>query len=380
MTISTPSSSASAPRISYLDSVRGLAALAVVLYHALGWKWGETLKFHVVSLVFNGSDAVSLFFVLSGLVLSWKYFQPNEQLEIDGTHYQEYIINRLVRLYLPFVVTILAMYVLYHHQRDIGLFLKEFVTNQHHWMEEAVLIRGKHDTYTPGWTLEVEMVASLLLPVLVLVLRKSRKFFLLLLAVFVVLGPPWVTAQLFHFMLGMLLTYFFHPIAAYNLRRSRFYHFRYLLYLLAFGLFSIRHLTRIFPLGESANFWMGFLRIDLFHLTGIGSFGLLAYIINSPRLQGWLTVRPLLFLGRISYSLYLVHWYLVAEVMSHWDQYAAPFSSTTRAFVVILPCLVVATLLTATVFNILVERPAIRLGKRLAARFRPASAPLPTPA
>ena len=367
------------PRITYLDSVRGLAALSVVVYHFIGWKWSETLQFKLASMVFNGSDAVSLFFVLSGLVLSWKYFQPNEQLPITGTHYKEYVVNRMVRLYLPFVVAIIVIYYfLNHRHEDIVQVIGQFFTNQTHWMEEALLIRGKHDMYGPGWTLEVELAASLMLPFLVLLLRHSRQLFFMLMALYIVLGPPIVMNQLFHFMLGMTLTYFFPLIARYDLRTSRFYRFRYLVYLLAFGLFSIRHITRIFPLGELGTYWLNLLRIDLFFFTGIGAFIILAYIINSPRLQRWLAVRPLLFLGRISYSLYLVHWFFVDQVMKKLDIYLPGSPHQRLTILAALLATIGASILTATVFNILVERPAIRLGKRLSARLAAAPAPQPT--
>ena len=367
------------PRITYLDSVRGLAALSVVVYHFIGWKWSETLQFKLASMVFNGSDAVSLFFVLSGLVLSWKYFQPNEQLPITGAHYKEYVVNRMVRLYLPFVVAIIVIYYfLNHRHEDIVQVIGQFFTNQTHWMEEALLIRGKHDMYGPGWTLEVELAASLMLPFLVLLLRHSRQLFFMLMALYIVLGPPIVMNQLFHFMLGMTLTYFFPLIARYDLRTSRFYRFRYLVYLLAFGLFSIRHITRIFPLGELGTYWLNLLRIDLFFFTGIGAFIILAYIINSPRLQRWLAVRPLLFLGRISYSLYLVHWFFVDQVMKKLDIYLPGSPHQRLTILAALLATIGASILTATVFNILVERPAIRLGKRLSARLAAAPAPQPT--
>jgi peptidoglycan/LPS O-acetylase OafA/YrhL len=361
---------ATSHRINYLDSVRGLAALAVVFYHFLGWHWGETLTFHLSSMVFNGSDAVSLFFVLSGLVLSWKYFQPDQRVEIDGAHYKEYVVNRVVRLYLPFLVAIVVIYYFLNHRHDDAWpLITGFLTNENHWMEEALLIRGKHDMYNPGWTLEVELAASLLLPFLVLLLRKSRQLFYLLGAVYLVLGPPWVMSQIFHFMLGMTLAYFFPLIARFDVRASRYANLRYLVYLLAFVLFSIRHITRIFPLSETANYWMGLLRIDLFYLTGLGAFILLAYIINSPRLQRGLSVSPLLFLGRISYSVYLVHWFFVDQVMKQLDIYLPGSSHRRLTILAALLLTVGATIFCATVFNVLVERPAIRLGKRLSARF-----------
>ena len=378
------SSSLPTQRINYLDSVRGLAALAVVFYHFFGWKWDrfpdKLLQYNLTSLVFNGSDAVSLFFVLSGLVLSWKYFYPNQALVIDGPHYREYVLNRVVRLYLPFLAALLLVYYYsIHHHGDNLTLLSEFVTNKFGWMEEALLIRGKHDLYTPGWTLEVEMVGSLLLPFLILLMRYNRQLFVTLLAVFLVIGGGFVMGTLGHFMLGMVLTYYFPRIASYDMRQSKLYPFRFLLYLLVFALFSARHLTRIYPLGELANYWLGMLRLDLFHFTGLGAFGILAYIINSPRLQQFLVIKPLLFLGRISYSVYLVHWYFVGQVMNDWDKYSAPFSNSKVAFIVLLAATVTATLLFATVFNVLFERPAIRLGKMLSARFapRPALAPAP---
>lgn len=369
----TPTVSLPTHRINYLDSVRGLAALMVVFYHFIGWKWAETLQFKLASMVFNGSDAVSLFFVLSGLVLSWKYFQPNEELVIDGPHYREFVVNRLVRLYVPYVAAILLIYYYMAHRHDDNTqLLTEFIHNKFNWFEEVLLIRGRHDLYNPGWTLEIELAASLLLPFLVLLLRYNRQLFFMLAILSLVLGPPLMLSFLWHFMLGMTLTYYFPRIARYDLRTHRFYHLRYVVYLAAFLLFSVRHITRIYPLGDSGNYWMGLLKLDLFHFTGLGAFIILAYIINSPRLQRVLATAPLLFLGRISYSVYLVHWFFVEWVMDKWDRYNAYFDRPKLAFLMLLAGTVVATLITATVFNILIERPAIRLGKRLSAHFMPA--------
>jgi peptidoglycan/LPS O-acetylase OafA/YrhL len=356
-------------RLDYLDSVRGLAAFTVIVYHFIGWRWAETLNFKLGAMVFNGSDAVSLFFVLSGLVLSWKYFEPDTSLPIDGLHYRSYVVNRVVRLYLPFLVA-LAGYYLYNHRHDaFGLMVKEFVTNKHHWAEEALLIRGKHDLYIPGWTLESEMAASLFVPFLALLLRYNRQLFGFAVVGILILGSPVVFWVLFHFCLGILLTYYFRRIATYDARQARWYPYRYGLYVLVFLLFSLRHILRISPLGETSNYWLGLFRLDTFHFTGVAAALMLAYIINSPRLQHALVSRPLLFLGRISYSVYLLHWFFVIYVMDHWDTLIARFPSSTMAFWSLLLAVVAATLAAATIFNIVVERPAIRLGRQLANRL-----------
>ena len=364
-------------RITYLDSVRGLAAFAVVVYHFIGWRWGETLEYKLGSMVFNGSDAVSLFFVLSGLVLSWKYFHPDTTLPITADTYRPYVINRLVRLYVPFL-TALAIYYLYNHRHDpLGQIVPEFFTNTHHWLEEALLIRGKHDNYIPGWTLEVEMVASLFVPFLALLLRQSRQLFVALMLVVLVVGSGFVFWGVQHFCLGMLLAYFFPRIEAYDTHQTWWYRFRFVLYLAVVALFSLRHITRIFPIGENGNYLLGLLRLDLFHFTGLASALILAYVINSPRVQRVLNGRGFLFLGRISYSMYLVHWFFVIYVMDHWGKLTGLLGTTpAQSFWILLAFTVVGTLLAATVFNVLVERPAIRWGRRLSDRLTPAAVPV----
>lgn len=364
------------PRVHYLDSVRGLAALAVTGYHYLGWRWPDGLGFKLGVFVFNGSDAVSLFFVLSGLVLSWKYFHPDGSLVIDAPHYRSFLINRVVRLYIPFLAA-LAIYYLYNHRHEpLRQLLVEFLTNRTHWFEEAILVRGKHDLYSPAWTLEVEMVASALIPFLVLLLRYSRALFLWLMGAVLVIGYSFVFWGLIHFSMGMLLTYHYHDLVSPNAQTTRWHRFRYLLLLLAVILISFRNIVRFFPLSDTIKYWMSVVQIEIFEITGLGAALLLAFIIHTPWLQRLLEARPLRFLGKVSYSVYLLHWLVVIIVMNHWDVYERFWGSPQRAHWLMLPTVITATLVIATIFNRLVEQPAIGLGKRLSARFqRPEAAP-----
>ena len=367
-----PTHPSSAPlRLPYLDSVRGLAALVVVVFHFLTWQWSHTLKVQLATLVFNGSSAVSVFFVLSGLVLSLKYFHPDEKLPIDGPHYLAFVANRMARIYLPYLAAFIGFYyVLFHWGEAPGALLRQLVSSKTPWVAEGLLIRGDHRVYGPGWSLEVEMVGSLLLPFLVLLLRHSRPLFFMLLAVQVVLGTPLMPGLLLHFLLGMLLAYYFPRIAGYDLSGSRFYRLRYLGYLGAFACLSSHQIARHLPLGPEAAYWLGLLRLDVFFFAAIGAAGLLAYVISSPRLQRGLEARPLLFLGRISYSVYLVHWLFVSWGIQLLNAYLLRDASQQRlAIGAALAAVVLATLLVATAFHALVERPCIRLGRRLAARF-----------
>ena len=90
---------------------------------------------------------------------------------------------------------------------------------------------------------------------------------------------------------------------------------------------------------------------------GAGALLLLAVVVGVPDRRSWLEARPLLWLGRVSYSLYLVHLPVFLVVIHALHPPAA-----------CLPLLVPASLLVAWAFNRLVERPAQRLGAALTAR------------
>ena len=61
--------------LKYLDSARGIAALMVFISHYTGYVYNfqNPRNIGIYCLLFNGNDAVSFFFVLSGFVLSYKY-------------------------------------------------------------------------------------------------------------------------------------------------------------------------------------------------------------------------------------------------------------------------------------------------------------------
>ena len=82
--------------LDYLDSARGIAALMVLFYHFINWKYDSHTLAKVGSIIANGSDAVSFFFVLSGFVLSYKYVVLRQPLDI-----KKFYFNRFFRLPLP---------------------------------------------------------------------------------------------------------------------------------------------------------------------------------------------------------------------------------------------------------------------------------------
>ena len=105
--------------IASLDSLRGIAALVVVLHHVLlsipGWgeERGDLLAHGFgrprawvyltpLRLLVDGPAAVLVFFALSGLVLAFAF------IKADGERYAPYAVKRFTRIWPPFAAAILV--------------------------------------------------------------------------------------------------------------------------------------------------------------------------------------------------------------------------------------------------------------------------------
>jgi peptidoglycan/LPS O-acetylase OafA/YrhL len=106
-------------------------------------------------------------------------------------------------------------------------------------------------------------------------------------------------------------------------------------------------------------------------LVGVGAAIILAGILGSDRVQGWLTNKPLLWLGRQSYSLYLIHVPLLMAVVIAFNG-AVPLV----AFCAIVPAIVIC----AEVFRRSVEMPSVALAQRFTGYSRPSAGRIRKPA
>jgi peptidoglycan/LPS O-acetylase OafA/YrhL len=124
MNKTTPNGGASKGRLDYLDSIRGIAALVVVLHHCWLGTAPASFSSHnslasitlasVTSILLyglnrffaSGRSAVIIFFVLSGFVLACS-------LLARRTPYVSYAVKRVFRIYPAFLFVILTSYCLH---------------------------------------------------------------------------------------------------------------------------------------------------------------------------------------------------------------------------------------------------------------------------
>ena len=179
-------------RLAGLDGLRGLAALVVLVHHGMlvlptlsrvqeaghardGPWWAWALTHTPLHLAWLGEEAVVVFFVLSGFVLAVPAARPTFR-------WSAYYPQRLVRLYLPvWASLVLAAVVLLLLPRDPDAAHSSWVAARAGidpgaaWTD-ALLLGGVSTVNAPLWSLRWEVVFSLLLPVYVLAARRARRW------------------------------------------------------------------------------------------------------------------------------------------------------------------------------------------------------------
>ncbi|KAJ6439366.1 acyltransferase [Purpureocillium lavendulum] len=225
----------------YLDGLRGFAALIVYFHHHQLWvhdrrnqnvvlenAFGYEGKYYLaafpgIRLLFTGGHfAVSIFFVLSGYVLSikpWQLVDAGDMVAL-GDHLASAFFRRWIRLFLPPIIVM----VLYATSWHIFAFPPEDFHPQGSWRSEMWTLYAEFKNfsflYRDGgipwlsynlhlWSIPVEMKGSMVLYASVVAFSRStvkaRVWCLVALAgYFLYIADGWYCAM---FVAGMLLSY-----------------------------------------------------------------------------------------------------------------------------------------------------------------------------
>jgi peptidoglycan/LPS O-acetylase OafA/YrhL len=374
-------------RFDQLDSLRGLAAFSVFTTHL--YNTSNNLVTNSVSKVLflsplkifvNGHADVILFFVLSGFVLSLPLLTDNE------VNYSAYLVKRVFRIYVPYIVAIGSSMILCTLLYTGGIKGLSPWFNAH-WksvpnaqliLEHLFLIGNYKDTFAYNsviWSLIQEMRISLIFPFVVLIVKRfDWKVIVPICLVFTFIGglnnmfPLEYTNDLqttdfctIHylsiFMIGsMLAKYRSHLIMYYNrlpllLKGSIFMASFVLFNFTEIGLIKILKIPYKFP-------YYDFI-VD--YGSALGASGFIIVSICSVFVSKLLMKKPILFLGKISYSFYLLHvpvllsiCYLFYNSLPMWLNFFLAF---------------VTSVLISTVAWRIIEKPCIAIGRKLATKL-----------
>ncbi len=294
--------------IKALTSLRGIAAMAVVLQH-----FSATAQFDaegwIPSLVPHGYMAVDFFFVLSGFIMSYTYLAGFETLGMRA--YGPFLWKRVARIFpLGIAITLILLFLgaIAGYWDRPWMFVNWHATTD--GLTKPVLINllhlqgffNKYNLNDPSWSISVELAAYLVFPILIFLLFKAPRFVAVLYAVagFGVL----------------LMIASFSPEWGLGYRWVPFDLFRCLAEF-GFGMMVYRAFSQPSPLraiGEDRWTWavsaacvLCFLvRVDLLAAL-LFPFVVLAYALNRGSPSRVLSSSIPYFLGTISFSIYLVH-------------------------------------------------------------------------
>jgi peptidoglycan/LPS O-acetylase OafA/YrhL len=357
----------SSRRLRSLDGLRGVASLVVLVHHSLlivpalaapyygvpvGSGFTGLLIKTPLHLVWAGTEAVYLFFVLSGLVLAIA-------ARSRSFSWSSYFPSRLVRLYLPVLVAVLlAAAVISTLPRGRDVESMWMARRADHYsvsamLRDTTLVSGTSGVFSPLWSLQWEVVFSLLLPAFIVGLRRISPVVQILAYMSLsVAGAHWEVNALKYlpmFGIGVALAAAWDRLGEASQRISG---------TAAAALWTI---VVVASLLLASSYWMaiGTISYDAARTLTLapillGVTGLVVAAGFAPGLRRLLASKVVVFFGTISFSVYLVHEPLVVAVGS-----VVPRPIETVALAVPL------SIIAATGFYYLVERPSHRLSQRV---------------
>jgi peptidoglycan/LPS O-acetylase OafA/YrhL len=167
--------------------------------------------------------------------------------------------------------------------------------------------------------------------------------------------------------LGALIAAFYNEIISQDFKKSFLYKYRVAILLLSILLFSVRTNDRIFGSYGNIKYILAYLKIDFYIITGVASALFLLYTLHFKSAQNFFRLAILQFYGRISYGIYLTHWVFVIAFYDKWDKLLPAFNGNkTGLFVFGIVTVILLTTITATLLYYFVEKPFMKLGKKVA--------------
>lgn len=293
-----------------LTGYRAIAAWMIFVYHFMpfnnpnypGWIKNIVSQFHI---------GVDLFFVLSGFLITYRYFNDYP------LHLRKYLVNRVARIYpMYFLITILV-FLVWFFQNGVWTPEKTKEALLSITMTKALFRKYSLVGIPQGWTLTLEELFYFTAPLYFILIRKSKKWLVFLPIIIFFFGvflakitetqeniwgflQTGISKFIFEFFAGIALALFL-------LRRKNF---KQTQWVTGFGIFII-----LFYLAGK-NYWHlllpynneFFTSIEMIFLSFLGIAPLLyGLIFEKTIVQRILGSKIFVLLGKSSYIFYLIH-------------------------------------------------------------------------
>jgi peptidoglycan/LPS O-acetylase OafA/YrhL len=323
-------------KIQYLEGLRGIAALMVVINHLIDMfypaaLWGEKHVYRYPAelliskspaiLLYSGVLAVVIFFILSGFVLSYKFMRIKDRgILISG------MIKRYFRLTIPIAFSCMMAYFLMKFKI---IFNSNLIENTHlgalsnFYAFKPDFLKALYDSFIGVylnpvlWTMSFELYGSFIVFLSLfsyLIFPKKRQvylFYAILASVLLILNS---LLMLGCFILGLILCDLF---VSGKLPQVKNKFYKVFLLVLSLYLCSFPYVkdikTTMWGILDT-SFMSG--QLEQISYLIIGAFILVYLILTSKRLQKFLNIGFARFLGKISFSMYIMHLLIIMSLTS----------------------------------------------------------------
>jgi peptidoglycan/LPS O-acetylase OafA/YrhL len=329
-----------------IEWLRGLAALSVCVMHFFNATDYFTASDPIFTSVLSkitilGRLGVPVFFVISGFIIPFSMYHGGY---VFPQKLKNFLARRFTRIEPPYILSIVfclaTWYVIRVHVEG-GTFTIDWKNILMH-LGYLNAIDGKGWILGVYWTLGVEfqyyLVISLLFPLLFI-----KSFNIRMATILILLAVSFGLSKLTH--PGII--------------------FRHIPLFMA-GIITFKLKEGLMP---KAWFWgimllvLGLIFVDM----GVSYVVSTIFVLTVIYFDFDIKFKPMYFLGTISYSLYLMHWTFGVDISMRLFKYLMPDLPEMGKILVVIACIFVSVFL-SYLYYLLIEKPAIRWGKKLKAK------------
>ncbi|MES2133079.1 MAG: acyltransferase [Bacteroidota bacterium] len=323
-------------QVNIIDSLRSLAALSVCLYHFICTTTGLTFPGNVSSFFYYGQYGIYIFFTISGFIIPWSMYHNHYSLKSIF----KFLSKRLIRLEPPYLVSIVLVlcFIFIKTKLHIGVESGDVISAKRIGLHFGYLInffpqyKWLNNVY---WTLAIEFQYYLAM---------SLMFFL------------YIDKRVLIRVIAYLICF----IGAYYIPDPALYHYPAYAPLFLLGICVFQYKTHIITIYECiiiiiACFAYNYIVIDpLMAYCGLLT-ALVILWFSSYKIPG------LNQMGKMSYSIYLVHPIIGAAVVNILSRHISNNFQKTGIIMVGL----IVTFISAYIMYLLIEKTSKNLSSRI---------------
>ncbi len=326
-------------QIEWVSSLRGLGCLIVLTAHILASQWGA---------YFSGCGKIGvwLLFILSAFLIEvqFNYAKPYGMKEMVI-----FWIKRIFRIYPCYICVLLLALV-------FGFFDKITEIGQH-----ILLLKGNWHF----WTIPVEMIFYLIVPFILVILKNIRNLsrygeigLLLIFSIVLAVIAPFTSYEENSIFIVWYLPVFFLGMILGNIYKKNIQvkkTISYLVSIVAFlccaALIIAIPIVRFYIFGIAPN---GYLQNKYLFVSFVWASVIIAIIYNNKWKKAFELNRIFIWIGEISYPLYLTHYLILIKI----SEFELPF-------IIKVIIVVGSSILLSLFLHYTIEMPFVNIGKKI---------------